>query len=131
MNYAGFWQRFFAALLDGLIVGVFSFILMLLLNTITGRPGGGLETLIQILIGIGYAVVYQQRVGQTLGKKALGIKIVDASGKTPPLLTFFLREVVGKTVDMLTLGIGYLWMLWDPKKQALHDKIASTYVIKV
>ena len=61
----------------------------------------------------------------------MGIRVVDAQGKTPNMLTFFLREVVGKLVSGIILGIGYLIVLWDGRKQALHDKIASTYVVRV
>ena len=77
-----------------------------------------------------YWVVLQHKMGQTLGKKALGIKVVDIEGKTPTYMTFFLREVVGKLISGIILGIGYLMVIWDPNKQGLHDKIASTYVVK-
>lgn len=131
MNYAGFWQRFFALILDGIIISVVSMLIGVVLSLVMGDAATNLNTVLQLIIGIGYWVFYQQKEGQTLGKKALGIKVVNASGKTPDLMTFFLREIIGKFVDALTIGVGYLWMLWDPKKQCLHDKIASTYVIRV
>jgi uncharacterized RDD family membrane protein YckC len=46
-------------------------------------------------------------------------------------MTFFLREIIGKIVSSIILFIGYLMILWDGKKQGLHDKIAGTVVIKV
>ncbi|HCB22768.1 TPA: RDD family protein, partial [Candidatus Daviesbacteria bacterium] len=45
--------------------------------------------------------------------------------------TFALREILGKLASGLILGIGYLMVAWDSKKQGLHDKIASTYVVRV
>jgi uncharacterized RDD family membrane protein YckC len=36
-----------------------------------------------------------------------------------------------KLVSGVALGLGYLWMLWDPNKQTWHDKVAKTYVVKV
>lgn len=46
-------------------------------------------------------------------------------------LLFFLREIIGKFLSAIILGIGYLMVIWNPKKQALHDKIAKTYVVYI
>lgn len=127
MNYVGFWRRFAAYLLDGLILGAVNFLLSLVLR---GSSGFALLNIISLIIWIGYVVFYQSQTGQTLGKKVMGIKVVDAKGQKPSAVTFFLRDIVGKIVSGLILGIGYLFVIWDSKKQALHDKIASTYVVK-
>ena len=128
MNYVGFWRRFAAALLDGLILGTVTFLLGPILRGVTGSV---LLNIISLVIWIGYVVFYQSQMGQTLGKKVMGIKVVDANGQKPSAITFFLRDVVGKLVSGIILGIGYLFVIWDSKKQALHDKIASTYVVRV
>ncbi len=87
---------------------------------------------VSLVIAVVYFVFLQQKMGgQTLGKKALGIKVVDASGKVPSYVTLFLREIIGKLISAIIFGIGYLMVVWDSKKQGLHDKIASTFVIKV
>ena len=131
-QYASGWQRFAAALIDGIIIG--------LINGVFGFIGAsagkeqmisGLFSLLGWAIGIGYWVVYQGKIGQTIGKKAMGIKVVTFDGKTPSMMTFFLREVIGKLISAIILFIGYLMILWDSKKQGLHDKIAGTYVVKV
>lgn len=137
MNYVGFWRRFAAALLDGLILGAVNF----LLGFIFGSQGvsystsgysstSPLQSILSLAVWIGYVVFYQAQTGQTLGKKVMGIKVVTLDGKRPSALTFFLRDVIGKIVSSVILFIGYLWVIWDSKKQALHDKIASTYVVK-
>lgn len=128
MNYAGFWIRFAAAFLDSVIVVAVSWILMLVLLAVNL---GAIGFLIQLLLGIGYYVWFQSRTGQTLGKKVMKIKVVNASGATPSIGTFALRELLGKLVSVLILYIGFLMVAWDSKKQGLHDKIASTYVVKV
>ena len=69
--------------------------------------------------------------GRTLGKMAMGTKVVNEDGVAPSLLTAFVREVIGKFVSAIVLGLGYIWILFDPKFQGWHDKIAGTYVIKV
>jgi uncharacterized RDD family membrane protein YckC len=130
MQYIGFGPRFLAWLIDLVVIMVVSGIVGAVLGGVGGKGAAGLANVLGLLIGIGYFVVYQEYAGQTLGKKAMGIKVVDPSGKRPTYMTFFLREIIGKFVSGLILGIGYLWVLWDPKKQALHDKIASTYVVK-
>ena len=69
--------------------------------------------------------------GQTLGKMALGIKVIKRNGQALGLGQAALREVVGKFVSFIALCLGFLWVAWDPKKQGWHDKIAGTEVIKV
>jgi len=124
-------RRFIAALIDGIIITVFSFLVGIVLGLAGANAQGALSYAVGLLLGIGYYVFYQSSAGQTLGKKVLGIKVVDAQGNKPTAITFFLREIIGKAVSGIILGIGYLMVLWDGKKQALHDKIASTYVVRV
>lgn len=128
MNYAGFWIRFAAALLDSVIILALSMILAVVFSAV---KLGAIGSIAQLLLGIGYYVWFQSRTGQTLGKKVMKIKVVNASGATPSLGIFALREILGKLVSSLILGIGYLMVAWDSKKQGLHDKIASTYVVRV
>lgn len=128
--YASFWQRLAALLIDAVIMAMAGFMLALILKTIDQRVTF-IEEFLQFMIGVSYYVFYQAHEGQTIGKKILKIKVVNELNQTPMVFTFFLREVVGKTISGLTLGVGYLWMLWDGKKQTLHDKIANTYVVKV
>ena len=68
--------------------------------------------------------------GQTPGKMAVGIKVIDAGGNVPGLGRAALRETVGKIISAIPLFLGYFWVAWDPKKQGWHDKLAGTYVTK-
>lgn len=128
--YASFWVRLAAVLIDALIIGATGYLVILIMQT-TKQKSIFIEEFIQFMIGISYYIFYQAYDGQTIGKKLLRIKVVNELGETPSVFVFLLREIVGKTISGLTLGLGYLWMFWDPKKQTLHDKIARTYVIKV
>ncbi len=77
-----------------------------------------------------YFVFQHSHGGQTIGKKALGIKIVQIkNGATPDLGVATLR-LIGYWISGLILYLGFLWPLWDDQKQALHDKIAGTLVIR-
>ncbi len=120
LEYSGFWIRLGAAIIDSLIISAAAAILV--------RLG---PSPFPIFVGWLYLWLLTGHWGQTLGKKLLGIKVVDQQGNIPGLSRAALREIVGKTVVGFTLGLGYLWIIWDKQKQGLHDKIASTYVIKV
>lgn len=155
MQYVGFWRRFAAAFIDNIALFVVSYVILQPIVNLVLSPlsttvqssdpskidayqvasyAGNAFWLTQIAslaITILYWVVFQGKYGQTLGKKALGIKVVDANGKTPSMMTFFLREIIGKFVSGIILLIGYLMVIWDGKKQGLHDKIAGTFVVRV
>jgi uncharacterized RDD family membrane protein YckC len=83
-----------------------------------------------------YSVEYAHRSGQTLGKKAMKIRIIPLD----PHLRYtrgmaakrFLIEYVGGVVVPFFSYLDGLWQLWDkPYQQALHDKVAATVVVKV
>ena len=69
--------------------------------------------------------------GQSPGKIAIGIKIVRTDGSSIGIGTTLLREVIGKIVSTIFIFLGYIWILFDGQRQGWHDKISSTYVVKV
>jgi uncharacterized RDD family membrane protein YckC len=118
---AGFWRRFAAAFIDGILLGVVSFIL----RTILGTTGSGLT----LLIGIVYYTYFHGSTGQTPGDAALSIRIVDKDGGgSIGYGRAFVRWLVS-IVSGLVLLLGYLWMLWDGEKQTWHDKAANAVVV--
>ncbi len=86
------------------------------------------------IIGVGilwtYNVIMVKRYRATLGKMVFGLSVVDIDGQPLDWLTVINREVVGKLISTLTLGLGFFWIAWDAQKQGFHDKIAGTLVIK-
>ena len=75
--------------------------------------------------------VQQGQTGQSWGKKALGLKLIDAdTGQNVGVLKAFLRDLT-HILDGLPCYLGYLWPLWDEKKQTFADKINHTYVVKL
>jgi len=120
---AGFWQRFGAAFIDGLVVGVVEFIL----RAVLGGPG----ILLSFLFSFGYYTYFHGGTGQTPGDAALGIRVVDIdSGEVIGYGRAFGRTLVS-IVSALALLLGYLWMLWDPRKQTWHDKAVSSLPVHV
>jgi uncharacterized RDD family membrane protein YckC len=140
-EYAGFWVRFVAYLIDSFIIGGLQLVLGLLLGFAIGSLGGltapgdaamGMVTwLFGVVIGLSYAVFFIGHCGQTLGKMALRIKVICTDGSEISYGRAALREVPGKFLSGILLGIGYLMVAFDSRKQGLHDKIANTYVIKL
>lgn len=136
---AGFWIRFLAALVDSLIIGLpFAFVNLAVNDSFSVSSGlGGLgEAAIVSLLRNVVSVVYFSFLeggptGQTIGKRVCNIRVVDIGTVQPGIGPgrAFLRYLMS-LVSGFALGIGYLWMLWDPKKQTWHDKIANTYVVK-
>jgi len=78
----------------------------------------------------GLIVVLVAWRGQSPGKMIAGIRIVDAEGRAPGVLRAIVREVIGKTASTVFLFVGYFVAVVDPRRQALHDKLAGTFVVK-
>jgi uncharacterized RDD family membrane protein YckC len=119
---AGFWRRFAAFLIDGLIVSVVVGALTLGLNEV--------GYLIGWLGGLAYYVILEGgRAGQTVGKIALGIRVSDPTtggsiGYGRATIRYF-----GRILSALPLYLGYFWMLWDRRNQTWHDKLANDVVV--
>jgi len=86
-----------------------------------------------LLIGIVVAIFYygltEGRTGQTIGKRALGIKVLDSRTGVPIGAGRAIGRYFAKFLSGFLCGLGYLWMLWDPYKQTWHDKIVGSYVV--
>ncbi|MDP8943629.1 MAG: RDD family protein [Actinomycetota bacterium] len=121
---AGFWRRFAASLLDGILIGVASVILGALLR----GAGSALAT----LLSIAYYVYFEGGpTGQTLGKQALGIRVVDLpAGGEIGYGRAFIRWL-GRILSSIPILLGYFWMLWDREKQTWHDKLSTAVVVPV
>ncbi len=125
---AGFWIRFVAIFIDGIIVGVVNSAVAAIfgLNT-NGRSG------LQILFGLVYYVYFWSNSspwpGQTIGSKLLNIRVIRTDGSDLSISQALIRYV-GFVVSAVCLLIGLIWAAFDPNKQGWHDKIAGTYVVK-
>jgi uncharacterized RDD family membrane protein YckC len=122
---AGFWRRFAAALIDGIVIGVVNGIL----RAIFGTAGEGLG----ILISLAYFTYFHGRTGQTPGNAVLGVKVVDVRDNLGQPIGYgraALRWLVS-IVSAIVLLLGYLWMLWDSKKQTWHDKAAGSVPVRL
>jgi len=67
--------------------------------------------------------------GQSAGMRILGIKIVRIDGKRFGRKEAAIRHLLGYPLSIAVFFLGFLWMLWDPRQQAWHDKLARTIVV--
>ncbi len=141
---AGFWKRYAAYTIDGFLLAIASYAVQLPLLMAIGfgagmsaKPDFGAGTVIMLilayLIPIGMQMVYYAwfHSGErqaTLGKRAIGIKVTGMQGER---ISF--ARGVGRYFAFLlggfTVGIGYVMAAFTERKQALHDMVASTYVV--
>jgi uncharacterized RDD family membrane protein YckC len=96
----------------------------------------GLPIIIQyplnFLVGISYFTYFEgSPSGQTVGKRVLGIRVVDFNTGGPIDYGRAAIRYVGSILSGIAIYIGYLWMLWDNEKQTWHDKFANAVVVPV
>jgi len=138
---AGFWIRLVAWVIDKILVGLLQVALggLLLLAGFSYTPLvdnnlGALAQLIwlfTIVVNIVYYVLFTGHCGQTPGKMAVRVRVIRRDGEPISYGRAFFREVPGKFISAVILGIGYLMVAFDDQKQGLHDRMADTYVIKL
>lgn len=145
-EYAGFWRRFFAAFLDNFIVSILATVLLSGLTVLGFGVGMSMEgpsasveglfmaimlsyLLMIVMIWLYFSAFEASPWQATPGKRLLMIKVCDLEGQR----ISFLRSTGrywGKILSTIPLCIGYLMQPFTERKQALHDKLASTLVVK-
>jgi uncharacterized RDD family membrane protein YckC len=128
MNYGGFWIRFLAYLVDSLIVTVGFVGIMLLLGAM-GLELAGAEIIFLVLSILYWALMQSSPRQATLGKALCGLKVGGPNGERMSLPRALGREAA-KIISSLTLLIGFIIAAFTRNKQALHDFVASTYVVR-
>lgn len=138
--------RVMASTLDTVALGGLSYLALLGItwtaNAIVPGPGsaasdlgvpGMLEMLAAYVVILGLWIwnraVRQGLTGQSLGKRALGIRLVSASTGRPVGPVPALGRDLAHLWDWL-FSVGFLWPLWDAKRQTFADKISNTVVIR-
>ncbi len=149
-NYAGFWIRFVAFIIDGLILNTLAFILILPILGMIGFASFGISELTNmdpeefglaffaillplsianiIMYWLYFAVQQSSSWQATLGKRAVGIIVTDVHGERLTFTTASLRYL-GRVISNMTMLIGYIIAAFTEKKQALHDLIAGSVVV--
>jgi uncharacterized RDD family membrane protein YckC len=135
IRYAGFWMRFWAYLLDLIVVGsierliinpIFRAIEIPLIEFNMFAPISIASAIIFYL----YFVLMTKYFNQTIGKMVFGIKVIDLKNDKLTWGTILFREWIGRFISA-TVVIGYIIVAFLPKKQGLHDLFTETSVIHV
>lgn len=138
LEHVGFWKRLLAFLIDVLILVVVSVPLLLAIYGRAylerARAEGGLagfwDFVIRWVLPAIAVILFWRYRGATPGKMAISAKIVDAKTGGPASTGKLVRRYFAYLVSFpLTLGLGFIWIGIDRRKQGFHDKIAGTVVI--
>ncbi|MFZ2188910.1 MAG: RDD family protein [Candidatus Moraniibacteriota bacterium] len=130
VRYAGFWIRFAAAFIDGLVLSIPQAIVRVFVTVANfGEMYAITSSVLSCLVTWAYYVLMTNNYQATLGKKAVGIRVLSGNLERLTLNQVLLRETVGKLVSMLIIMIGYIMAGFTEKKRALHDIIANTVVV--
>lgn len=145
--YGGFWIRFLAAIIDGIILMVVgSIVQFALLGSLVAIPQPhagadpmvyigsmlgalGIAWLINTALGCCYEAFFVAKLSATPGKMALGLKVLRPDGSRVSLGRAAGRYFA-KMLSAIILMIGYIMAGFDAQKRALHDMICDTRVIK-
>lgn len=137
VEYAGFWVRVGATIIDTLLIMA---VLIPLLVAIYGwayfdaastslfvGPADFLLSWVAPAVAVIVFWIYKQA---TPGKMALSIRIVDATTGSPPSTGQCVGRYFAYFVSIFPLGLGLIWVAFDKRKQGWHDKLAGTVVIR-
>jgi uncharacterized RDD family membrane protein YckC len=114
---AGFWIRILALLIDTIIVGV-------VFNVLDHH------TRLQLVALAAYGAIMWKLKGTTVGGIVCNLKIVRTDGREIDWSTAVVRAL-GCFLSLVVCGLGFIWIAFDPGRQAWHDKIAGTAVVRV
>lgn len=145
--YGGFWERFAALIIDAVILWVIGYMIGILFDApsadeiIAISQSEGFASAVSssyfstsnkmsfLAQWLYFALMHSSPWQATLGKRALGLKVTGLKGQR---ITFInaTGRYFATFISVIILFIGYLMMLWDDKKQTLHDRLAHTLVVK-
>jgi uncharacterized RDD family membrane protein YckC len=141
-RYAGFVTRMISFVIDRLIVGVVALVALLSIEWLvysfqinqwlgfldfSPQMWAVLGVVVYLLLDWTYNIGLWLLTGQTLGKRVMGVRILRTSGER---ISFWnaLRRQIGYVISGI-LFLGYIWILFDNRRQGFHDKLAGTIVV--
>jgi uncharacterized RDD family membrane protein YckC len=130
MVYGGFWIRFGAKIIDGIILSAAGFAIGLLGSLLAPHPVVGIiHNTLYFALSVAYVTYFLGRYSATPGKMACGLKVVRPDGEKVTYARA-LGRALAEFVSSIILGIGYIMAAFDREKRALHDRICDTRVIR-
>ncbi len=144
LKYAGFWIRFVAKFIDGILMAAVQWAIMIpfgmmMASSVSGAPeqrlfGGvyaliAVQQIVGILLPAAYTTFFIGRFGATLGKMACQLRVVMPEGEKVSYMRALGRNFA-EFISAIILFIGYIMAAFDSEKRALHDRICSTRVVR-
>ena len=135
-KYVGFWARVLATLIDSVLImaitlppllGIYGLAYLENNEAVSGLA----DILISNILPMILVILFWTKKQATPGKMAVSAKIVDAETGGKPSKKQCVGRYFAYILSAIPLGLGFLWVAFDPKKQAWHDKLAGTVVVKV
>lgn len=135
IQYAGFWRRFAATMVDGLVVAI---VIYVPLSLIYGEQywlgddviNGFWDVVLSYILPFVGTIWFWLRYLGTPGKMALHLEVVDAKTGTKMSSDQAVLRYFAYLASILPLGLGFIWVAVDRRKQGWHDKLAGTVVIR-
>jgi uncharacterized RDD family membrane protein YckC len=131
--YATIWKRFFAKIVDGVLLGIVGFGCQFLIIMAMGGDSENVAAIVvssgfNMIVGLLYTSILHWKFGATLGKMALSLKVIRPDGSSlsyPQALGRSAAEYVSSCICL----IGYIMAAFDDEKRSLHDRMCNTRVI--
>jgi uncharacterized RDD family membrane protein YckC len=135
LRYAGFWIRFWAFVIDSVLV------LLIIVPLLWATYGtqylepadtifrGPLDFLLNVVFPTVAIITFWVYRSATPGKIVVGARIVDARSGGKPSTLQLVGRYFGYYVSVIPFGLGMLWIAFDRRKQGWHDKLAGTVVV--
>jgi uncharacterized RDD family membrane protein YckC len=135
VEYAGFWIRTGAAIIDSIIILI---IIIPVLTFIYGEEywAGDLyffgfwDVMLNYILPAVVVILFWEYKSATPGKMALKLKIVDAKTGSKPSVGQFIGRYLAYYISIIPLFLGIIWVGIDKRKQGWHDKLAGTVVVR-
>jgi len=133
--YAGLWIRTWAMLIDSVLIMILT---LPIINAIYGEQSkdgyryflGSWDFLISYVLPAVVVIVFWIYKSATPGKLYTKLTIVDAKTGEKPSIKQFIIRYLGYYISLIPLGLGFIWIHYDKRKQGWHDKMAGTVVLE-
>ena len=133
-SYASISARSGALILDLLLFGLVLSPLYIVHGTtyfVDHQPHlGALDVFFGWVVSSLWVLLFWRHKSATPGKIVAHLRIVDAETGDTPSSAQWLVRYLAYVLSLLSLGLGFIWIIWDAKKQSWHDKLANTVVVQ-
>lgn len=135
LEYVGFGARLVASLIDAFLFVIIIFPLLIAFYgdsywSNEKMVEGPMDFLLSYIFPAVITVLFWFWKQATPGKMAFSAKIVDAKTGREPTIGQYVIRYLAYYLSTIPMGLGFLWVAFDPKMQGWHDKLAGTVVVR-